>query len=537
MTRFHACLVAAMLAGWACSGAAGLAVERTVEFRDGTILRLQLPDGPLPWHKASPTGVVTREPLDWDRVERLYLVDTPALEKLAEIKGLLTQLSSNRYAQRVEAHKELIEKGIHFRGVIEQVHAETGDPEVRWRLDAVLKAMNTEAEPAEYNYDMVTLTGDASELEGDVGDWVVESRYRGATIKLSRKNVCRINRVGTPVNVAAGGELGRAEVVAEDKDELFPRNVTRINFDRGPSGEILIPGKDIRDVYVPLGCTLRAEVDRVPDAFISVEDYNVKGRSGNFCAAVHDPLYQGTIVVRFCLPGNAGVPAGVHNVGFWTAYIEPAGTALQAYDVHDRLIGEVKTRVRGNDFLALKSPTPIAYVKVVCDPEIDEDHAIDDLFFDPPVTLAESSDVESLTVLLKSGERIKCQSFARAGDTLELASLTVGPERADVPLAEVAALMPASGKIERPETAGACNVMLSDGSILKTRGGAELTSVDGRKLAPQDIVALWGETSTLTLPEDDAWPASGALLVERDKVYKPLAAVKFGAKWIEAEGL
>ncbi|MCA9271111.1 MAG: hypothetical protein KDA41_21665, partial [Planctomycetales bacterium] len=141
------------------------------------------------------------------------------------------------------------------------------------------------------------------------------------------------------------------------------------------------------------------------------------------------------------------------------------------------------------------------------------------------------------TVLLKSGERIKCQSFARAGDTLELASLSVGPERADVPLAEVAALMPALGKVERPETDGACCVMLSDGSILKTRGGAELTSVDGRKLAPQDIVALWGETSTLTLPEDDAWPASGALLVERDKVYKPLAAVKFGAKWIEAEGL
>ena len=111
------------------------AVDRTVEFRDGTILRVTLPDDPLPWHRAASDGTVTRQALPWSRVEQLYLVTTPALEKLAEIKGLLTQLGGNRYADRVQAHKELIEKGIHFRGVVEQTFKNTQDPEIRWRLE------------------------------------------------------------------------------------------------------------------------------------------------------------------------------------------------------------------------------------------------------------------------------------------------------------------------------------------------------------------------------------------------------------------
>ena len=513
------------------------AVERTVEFRDGTILRLQLPDEPLPWHKAARDGTVTREPMPWEMVAQLYLVTKPALEKLAETKGLLNQLASNVYRERVEAHKELIEKGVHFRGVVEEVHRTTTDPEVRWRLDNVLQAMDHDVEPAQFNYDLITRsTGE--EIEGDVGELELEGEFRGTKIPISRKSICRINLKSPTDNAQIGGMLGRAEEITEDKDELFPKNVTRINFDRGPAGELTIPGRDIRDLYVPLGATIHSEMPNEPDAFISVEEYNVKGRSGDKCAATHDPLYQGTIVVRFCLPGNSGVPAGVHVVGFWTAYIEPEGTALEAYDVHDRLIGLTKTRVRGNDFLAIKSKTPIAYIKVTPDTEIDEDHAIDDLFFDPPVTLAEAGDPKWLTVLLSTGERLKCKSFQRDGEKLTLSELSIGVKEVNVALEEVASIMPATETARRPDVITTdCTVLLDDGSIVRAHGGETLKTVDEKPIPNEKIVALWGFGRSLTLPEDDAWPEEGALLIERDKVYKKLPQWKFGEKWIEAPQL
>ena len=514
------------------------AIERTVEFRDGTILRLDLPDEPLPWHKATPDGTVTREPMPWAQVEQLYLVTTPALEKLAEIKGLLNRLASNKFKERVTAHKELIDKGIHFRGVVEEVYKTTTDPEVKWRLENIRGAMQQNVEPAQYNYDLVTRASTGEEVEGDVGDLNIEGNFRGAKIPITRQSVCRINRASRTGEAAIGGTLGRAEVISEDRDELFPKNVTRINFDRGPGGEITIVGKDIRDLYVPLGVTLESEVPNTADTIISVEEYNVKGRSGEKCAATHDPLYQGTIVIRFCLPGNSGVPAGVHVVGFYTAYIEPEGTALQAYDVHDRLIGEVKTRVRGNDFLALKSATPIAYVKVVPDPEIDEDHAIDDLFFDPPVTLAEASDPKWLTALLVTGERIKCRSFALEGDNVSLKQLSIGVDEVKVPVSEIAAIMPATESVEGPDVITTdCTVLLDDGSIIRANGGAKLTTTTDREIPTVKLVALWGFGSSLTLPEEDAWPEKGALLVERDKVYKKLPDWTLGEKWVEAPQL
>lgn len=524
----------AFMSGVALVAASSLAVERTVEFRDGTILRVTIPDGPLPWHKATPDGTVTKAPMPWEKVDQLYLVTTPALEKLAEIRGLLTQLGGAKYADRVEAHKTLIEKGVHFRGVVEEIFKSTMDPEIRWRLEAILKAMEGNVEPAQFNYDLVRIKGTGEEVEGDVGELALTADFRGAKVTLDRKGVCRINNSSAIGDELLSSELGRSEVIADDDDKMFPKNVTRVSFDRGPDGELLVPGRDIHSMFVPLGCTFSTSEK---DSFISVEDYNVRGRSGQLCIATHDPLYQGAITVRFCLPGNAEVPAGVHCVGFWTAYVEPAGTALEAYDVHDRLIGVARTKARGRDFLCVKSATPIAYIRAICNEEIDKDFAIDDLFFDPPVTLAEASDKQWLTVLLAGGERIKCRNFTRTGEKIELKDLSIGVPSVTVPLADVISLMPA-GETVKPSEAAADNfVLLDDGSILRAKGGEKLTTPAGADIPIERLVALWGSGTTFMLPSDDAWPAAGAVVLEAGKAPKAVADWKLGPNWITGAGL
>ena len=124
----------------------------------------------------------------------------------------------------------------------------------------------------------------------------------------------------------------------------------------------------------------------------SIEEYNVRGRSGGNCVANHEPLYQGALTIRFCQPGNAQVPAGVHYVGFWTAYVDPGRHGRCGHRRPGRILGEALTVNRGRDFLALKSERPIASIQVVPIEEIDEDFAIDDLCFDPPRTLADAGD-------------------------------------------------------------------------------------------------------------------------------------------------
>ena len=508
--------------------------ERSVEFRDGTILRLRLPADRLPWHTASRDGTVVASPLSWKNVDELYLVTTPALEKLAEIKGLLNQLSSAKYIDRVEAHKLLIEKGIHFRGVVEEIHKTTTDPEVRWRLDAVMKAMSDDAAPAQFNYDLATTSNNAEPAEGDVGKWEVTANFRDTKITINRDKVCRIRR-DTGEQVVGGGEVTKSERIPEDEDDLVPKNVTRIDFDRGPQGEILSPGKDIRDVFISLGCTIEP---LLKESKIAVQDYNVRGRSGKFCVANHDPLYQGEMLVRFCMPGNAGVPAGVHVVGFWTAYIEPNGTALEAYDVHDRLITVVKTRNRGRDFLCVKSNTPIAYVKITTDEEIDKDFAIDDLVFDPPVTLADASDPEWLTVLLTGGERIKCRDYSRDGDKLTLNDLSVGIDKVTVPLSDLVAIMPPGGQEKTVDDDATFMAMLTDGSIVRaTAADGELKTTQDEVLTADGLVALWGMDSSLTLPDDTAWPTKGAVMVVGDQNYKIITKWTLGKEWIESKDL
>ena len=156
--------------------AAAHGVMRTVEFRDGTVIQVELPDDPIQWHTAAENGEITKQVVDWPQLKSLYLVSTPPLERLAEIRRLLDMLASNRYAARVEAHRGLIEKGVQFRRLLEVVKETTSDPEVRWRLDKVLHTLPSNVDTIQFRYDLLQLS-DGRQLEGDVGPWSPKAKF------------------------------------------------------------------------------------------------------------------------------------------------------------------------------------------------------------------------------------------------------------------------------------------------------------------------------------------------------------------------
>jgi hypothetical protein len=258
------------------------------------------------------------------------------------------------------------------------------------------------------------------------------------------------------------------------------------------------------------------------------------------------------LTIRFCLPGNDRVPAGVTHVGFWIAAVSPDGTALAAYDARDQLLAEVKTVAHNRDFLAVRSSVPISYIKVVPNAQIDPNYTIDDLVFDPPTPMAEAGDAELFTVVLRSGERLKCDNVslgaapaaaAPARDQaapLRLRRLAVTGEDFALPADQAARVLTPTGMWRPGERGGALWAMLADGSVLRADPKAG-------QIAPQrlpsfrpkprdDLAALWGATAVYAEPAEGAAPAKGSALALMPSGQKPrtLTTWKLGAAGVES---
>jgi hypothetical protein len=270
-------------------------------------------------------------------------------------------------------------------------------------------------------------------------------------------------------------------------------------------------------MFLPMGVTFASSF---PKSYIGVESYNVRGRSQGRCIANNDPLYGGVMTIRFCKPGNAAVPAGVRYVGFWTSHVVPNGTLLQAFDVSGRMIAEIPTVQTERDFLAVKSNTPIAYIKIVPTKE-DPDYAIDDLTFDPPALLAEAGDPDRYSVLLENGERLQAASLAVDGDSISLGALSVGVEDLTLPRASVAVVVPPRKSAEGGAEGGAegaasyerCFVRLVDGSVFQAEsdGGLKLSRFPAMVPTRERIAALWGSKTDLIEPKESDWQGEAAL--------------------------
>lgn len=174
-------------------------------------------------------------------------------------------------------------------------------------------------------------------------------------------------------------ETPRLERLFDDGGADFAA-ATRIDFERDPNGARLRPGMDIGRTFVQRGITLETSI---PGAFVSVNEFSVRPGRGLSCAT-HEPLWEGSLTIKFCVPGRPDVPAYVTRVGLWLAVIQPDGTQLEAHGPGGKVLKAIRTRREGREFLGLRSNVPIVCIRVVPNAAIDPDYSIDDLVFDRP---------------------------------------------------------------------------------------------------------------------------------------------------------
>lgn len=510
-------------------------IERLVEFREGTRIRVIFPEGAVLVMRQEDIvlGLSVERRLSVAEISRVSFSREPAMEKLILVQRAVKLLDSDVFGERELGQTQLMEGGRGFRAILEQrMSSRNCSRELRWRLRRVLDALPEEQLPeSRLPYDIVT-TKAGEVIEGDVGEFLLEAEYRGERLILGRKVLSIREAAGV---VESGVTASRLRRIERHGDEAFEGGRV-LDFETDPEGGVPVAGDDIGMRYADWGVIFQSSL---PGKFVSVNNYEVSGPSRKMSAATHDPLYEGTVTIRFCVPGNPGIPAGVNAVGLWLAIVVKDGTAMQAYDVRGNMIGEIATRSGPSEFLGLSSSEPIHALRVVPNGALDSNYTMDDLTFSPPVAM-DSVGVEKYpTVRFRNGDRVICKSMSDAEDggfllvPVSFPEMTIKVTRSE--LAAVHAPLQKSVSTLPPDAFWA---ELEGGSrvLVSAEKGRSLLRFPGVQLDELPLVSLWGQTRIQMVPPAKTKLNGGDVLIVDGDSVRRVASAGLGDEWILTPG-
>jgi hypothetical protein len=471
-----------------------------VRFRDGSVISMELPDHLIQWQSVSEDGRITPLALPISEVAQLELVLSPVTERVRTVRRLIDDLGNEDYQVRENASRELLSQAGPFLSVVEASRGSL-DPEVSWRLEVVYQTLQGGLDqPETPSYDRLSLNPDSKlqVLPGIAGDWGVVGNYRGFEIPLSRENVKSISRGPTP-DIASLAEARMGERLNEEDIDRLPEDHFHVDFDTNSKGEDIERGSVINNEFVGMGVQLSSTIE---NGFIGVFSYSVPGSlSGNNSAGGQwakdsNQDYKGMTTVKFCVPGQPDVPAGVNYFGCYLSIVVKDGTLLRFFDGRGHLISEQLTdnsRDEQTDFVGFYSPVPIARVEI--HPTVaDKNYAFDDFLFDQPKSLVVDEVQNRLTVVTRLGEKVEGTGWSVDRSGVKYTDLTVGDLQVDYPRDQIAALIQHFYDSDASANTLALWGQTTHGSLLRLKAeGALLKS----ELAPEttftieDFTTLW----------------------------------------------
>lgn len=484
-------------------------VERYIEFRDGSVLRLPVVDEDLTVQVVRPQGRIEALTVRRSALERITFTPERVFEKKKALLVTVAKLGSDDFTEREKAHTDLVKMGASIRHELEAALELFSDQEVRSRLRRLLGDLPKDGKEADAGppFDTALLVKTKAPLLVDAGE-DVPVRLDGKTYRLGRQEVVAVS-TGMPENPG----LDTLRLVPKgftrlNRPEDFPRGCWEEGFETAPDGRKLVIGENIEKLFIKKGFTFTTSVQT---SHVSVNNYNVDAKTKGLSAATHQPLWEGVITIRFCKPGHENIPAGVTHFGLWIAHVMPNGTAMHAYDFKGRELGVIRTVRTGNDFLAFRSSAPVHSLRIVPNVQIDPNYTLDDFIYTPPQT-ADVAHPERFSALFEDGQRVACADISCERGTVRLHGLPAGLPDRSRPLQELLrATTPSKAWQELAQPKGLF-VELRDGSVIF---GAEAPAGKPPVFArwpralkeplkePEDLVALWStQHPRMELPKD-----------------------------------
>jgi hypothetical protein len=261
-------------------------------------------------------------------------------------------------------------------------------------------------------------------LWGYLGDLGIPVLVDGVQHRLTRKDVYAMSASpprSLTLNPAADPQ-GFQRITEKD----FPPGCIEESFERTPDGRPLKIGENIEKLFIKKGFVLSTSI---ATSYVSVNNYQVQGKSRGLSAATHQPLWEGEVTITFVEPGHEKIPAGVSHFGCYIAAVAPKGTTLAAFDLVGRELGRIDTQRHDTDFLGVRSSVPIHRIRIIPNPAIDKDYTLDDFIF-LPVRTIEVTHPTRYTVLTTGSERLLCGDVTFDKSLVRLHGLPAGlPDR------------------------------------------------------------------------------------------------------------
>ena len=514
------------------------APSRRIDFRDGSTLSVSVPHAELVWKNIAKDGQITERKIPFSEIQQISLVTEPSTARVSKIRNLLTQLGSEDYHKRLEAQILLVQTGKEFEPIIDQYSPE--DEETKWRIAKVKEHLQDVNGPvnADSTFDVIILKENKGKLDGELDLEGLTVKYGDTVIPIERSSVASITDKPLQADFALSNSAGGGTRQQEypDASGTMPPGMIFVDFERLPNGKPNSGNLDVSKAYVDQGVMFQTSI---ADSYVGTQMYTF-GREGQYSIATAEPTYQGVITISFCVPGNELFAAGTKYVGFNVSHVNPEGTWFEAYDPQGQLITKFTTDESGMDYLGFRSEVPIAKVVVRPNPQVDEDYAIDDLFFERPVALLESGNPEYFSVVTRKGERLQANAARIEGGQLVLKDLSFGAPEVSLSLEDLWVLVPSvkqQKKFELDAMSNSCYCLLKDGSVvLADLAKMRLSRGSSPELDPKQLVACWGIESQLANPPKYQVKESNAVVVEDGK-YFDLQSFKFGSEWLESESI
>lgn len=515
------------------------ATELEITLVSGSVFLTEVPIDAINWKEVQTDGQITSRRIPTRDIARLWLCETPASDRVAEISELLSQLQSDDYRTREQAETELSlpEIGGRFPKMLRQLTAST-DPETKYRIGRILNKISDAESSTISQFDELELKSGRI-LRGDAGGFAFACDVDGQRLNLQRNQLQMLRHAGvhrTP-EVMVQTEHVATEIVLKSEGKFYLPEQTTVSLDTAPLGNELTRKMDIGSVFAPLGLILGCE----EPGYVGISGYGFKypdtptgDNSGSvFTAVKHGnqvryKKFRGTLTIDFCMPNQPHIPAGVNEFGIHIATVNhERDFIMEAFNGAGQVIATIEAGERDCPFLGVRSNESIARLRIRSNPflgklqrKIDDDYAFDSICFSKPemllsaATTSESDDARTV-VRLKSGNTWVASRIDFKKDR----SIELFDDDFETPITFTADAIefyssPDTNTVQRPKR-NSWSMQLTDGSILNVAPGKEFRSqlIPGYTAPADQIVAIWPTGSPARFAHTEDWKDAKNVIV------------------------
>ncbi len=515
-----------------------LATEMEVTLESGSVFLTDIPLSNIEWKEVQSNGQMTARRIALEDIRRLSLCETPASNKVAEIRELLVLLQSNDYHKREHAEAQLSNPDVGglFPKMLRQTAA-AGDAETRYRADRILNKISDAEASAPSEYDELELKSGRT-LRGDAGDFRFKCMVDGQNLSLRRNQLRMLRKRRPDPESKTGSSLIETEIVLVSAGKFYQPEQTTIHLETDPFGNELERKADISRTYIPYGLKLASK----EPGYVGISGYGFKFpetptgnnsgsiftefRSGN---QVRYKKYIGTLIVTFCLPNQPSVHAGVNEFGIHIANVDhERDFIMEAFNATGQIVGTVEVGERDCPFLGIKSNELIAELRIRRNPylkklkrKVDDDYAFDSLCFSKPKAI-ESSEVFRRNTENKEARIRLNNGDLWIGDRIAVerdGSINLTGNDFDSPVAfkpeTIEKYSFGDRNIQQRPSRRSWSMQLTDGSILKVDPSDNFRShlVPEYQVSVEQAVGLWPTKSHARFAHSDDWKDAKNVIV------------------------